>query len=122
MARPVVLNEVSRRDVKGNEIQELRGLYCTNCHNALSQALYVADDLTDPATQQGRTLRDRSLAEVIQEVAGGNATAIPDTIHRSGRRSLENDPLITYYRSITARRSGARVGRTTIAAFHSAWN
>ena len=44
------------KDEKGNPGDTLRGLYCTHCHNALSQRLYEFDVIKDPKKQTGQTL------------------------------------------------------------------
>jgi len=67
------LENVSHRDENGARIEDIRGLMCTNCHNALTQALYAADDLKDAAVQTGTTLRNKPIGEVIKAVAGGSA-------------------------------------------------
>ncbi|HSB34197.1 MAG TPA: hypothetical protein VLG39_07055, partial [Nitrospirota bacterium] len=67
------LKEVSRKDENGKTIPELRGLYCTNCHSLLSQELYRHDDLTNAAEQEGRTLRNRPVKDVMAEIAKKDA-------------------------------------------------
>ncbi|HXY62360.1 MAG TPA: hypothetical protein VEJ22_05450 [Nitrospirota bacterium] len=90
------LNEVSRRDEDGKRIPGLRGLYCTNCHNQLSQELYRYDDLKDAASQAGKTLRNRPVKEIVAMVALGD--------EKKFKRSLadpivgaEGEPLRTFY-------------------------
>jgi len=41
-----------------------KGLWCTNCHNQLSRELYQRDNLTNAFKQEGKTLRNKSLAEI----------------------------------------------------------
>ena len=59
------LENVSMTDEHGKPVKEMRGLYCTNCHNFLSQELYVYDDLTDAARQEGRTMRNKPIKVVM---------------------------------------------------------
>jgi mono/diheme cytochrome c family protein len=66
------LKEVSTKDENSKPVTELRGLYCSNCHNALSQELYRYDDLKDAASQAGKTLRNKSMREVIATVTLGD--------------------------------------------------
>jgi mono/diheme cytochrome c family protein len=90
------LKEVSMKDENGKPVSELRGLYCTNCHNALSQELYRYDDLKDAASQAGKTLRNRSMGEVIAAVALGDGKKFKrnyaDPIVGTG-----GEPLRSYY-------------------------
>jgi len=41
-----------------------KGLWCTNCHNQLSRELYQRDHITSAFTQEGETLRNKSLKEI----------------------------------------------------------
>ncbi len=68
------LSEVSLKDEKGSAVERIRGLYCTNCHNHLTQALYRYDDLRDAVLQEGKTLRDKPIGDVIGAIANGDAT------------------------------------------------
>ncbi|HEX9113793.1 MAG TPA: hypothetical protein VF888_05535, partial [Nitrospirota bacterium] len=90
------LKEVSRKDENGKTIQALRGLYCTNCHSLLSQELYRHDDLTNAAEQEGRTLRNRPLKDIMAEIAKKDAIRFKnyfaDPIVGAG-----GDPLRSYY-------------------------
>jgi hypothetical protein len=63
------LREVSKKDENGKAVSEIRGLYCTNCHNRLSHELYKYDDLTNAAAQEGRSLRNKPINEIIKSVA-----------------------------------------------------
>lgn len=67
-----LLSNVSTKDEKGKPTKELRGLYCTNCHTKIAQGLYKADDLNDAATHDGKTLRNKSLKEIVTALAGGD--------------------------------------------------
>ena len=116
------LNEVSLKDEKGKATKELRGLYCTNCHNPLSQALYRADDLTNAAAQEGKSLRGKPVDEVVKAVAGGDAkkfrTALADPVV-----GAEGDPLKSYYASHTGammvRASKDAAGKLKLAAWNA---
>ena len=66
------LENVATKDEHGKDAGELRGLYCTNCHTKVAQALYAADDLTHDSKQEGKTLRNKSLKELVAAVAGGD--------------------------------------------------
>jgi hypothetical protein len=90
------LENVSHRDASGNRIEDLRGLMCTNCHNALSQALYAADDLQDAAAQTGRTLRNKPLADIIKNLAGGDAKKFAEVL-ADPRVQSPGNPLLEFY-------------------------
>ncbi|MDD5170378.1 MAG: hypothetical protein PHN75_16300, partial [Syntrophales bacterium] len=66
------LNEVSLKDEAGKTLSKMRGLYCTNCHNRLAHELYRQDNLRDAALQDGKTLRNRPIEEIIRTVAGAD--------------------------------------------------
>jgi hypothetical protein len=88
--------EVSAKDENGQPSGELRGLYCTNCHNALAQALYRADDLDDAAAPGGRTLRARPVADLVREIAGGDDRAFR-SFYADPVVGAEGEPLAAYY-------------------------
>ncbi len=90
------LREVSRKDESGKTVAELRGLYCTNCHNGLSQALYRHDELTDAPKQEGRTLRNKPIPEVIGAIAGGDA-ALFKSYFADPVVGAKGEPLRAYY-------------------------
>jgi len=77
---PFFLNEygkwqhqnVATKDEYGKKTGELRGLYCTNCHTKVAQAFQNYDDITHDSKQEGKTLRNKSLKEMIKVVAGGS--------------------------------------------------
>jgi len=71
-------NEVSTRDENGNKVAVMRGLYCTNCHNTLSHELYKHDNLEVGQTQEGETLRNKPIQEVIHAIAGGDVKKFKD--------------------------------------------
>ncbi|HIQ46294.1 MAG TPA: hypothetical protein EYH57_01605 [Sulfurovum sp.] len=66
------LKNVAHKDEHGKSTDELRGLYCTNCHTKVAQALYAYDDITNDSLQEGKTLRNKSLKELVAAVAGGD--------------------------------------------------
>ncbi len=74
---------------------EVRGLYCTNCHNENAHALYNADKLTAAQKQEGETLRNKSVAEIAKalDMSTDDYTAeyLDPTVGAKG------NPLISYY-------------------------
>jgi mono/diheme cytochrome c family protein len=90
------LENVSLRDEKGNPVSEMRGLTCTNCHNLLSEALTAADNLKDVVLQEGATLRNKKLPEIIKAVAGGDAARFADYF-ADPKVQAQGDPLLGYY-------------------------
>jgi len=64
---------VSTKDEHGKPTKELRGLYCTNCHTKVAQAFQNYDNITNDSKQEGKTLRNKSLKEMIKVIAGGSA-------------------------------------------------
>ncbi len=115
------LNEVSLKDEKGKSVTKVRGLYCTNCHNHLTHELYRHDDFRDAVLQEGKTLRDKTIGEVIAAVAGGDvkrfkkffADPVVDT---------EGNPLLSYYAdhkgTVLLRAIKQKEGKTAL----SPWN
>lgn len=67
-----LLANVSTKDEHGKDSKELRGLYCTNCHTKIAQGLSREDDLQDAATHDGKTLRNKSLKDIVAALAGGD--------------------------------------------------
>ena len=90
------LREVSKKDENGKAVSEIRGLYCTNCHNQLSHELYKYDDLTNAAAQEGRSLRNKPINEIIKSVAAKDEkkfrTEFADPVV-----GAEGDPLRAFY-------------------------
>jgi len=64
---------VSTKDEHGKNAGELRGLYCTNCHTKVAQDFQNYDNITNDSKQEGKTLRNKSLKEMIKVIAGGDA-------------------------------------------------
>ncbi len=78
------LNEVAMKDEHGKPVKEMRGLYCTNCHTKVAQKMQELDDLTETQTLEGKSVRNKSLKEMIKAIANGdekrfNAIADPKT-------------------------------------------
>lgn len=90
------LRDVSRKDEHGKTTTELRGLYCTNCHTLLSQELSRYDDLTDAALQEGKTLRNKPIRELIAAVAQGDAIRFRN-YYADPVVGAEGNPLRSYY-------------------------
>jgi mono/diheme cytochrome c family protein len=63
---------VSMKDQNGKPVKVLRGLYCTNCHTDIAQMLYKTDNITDAVTQAGKTLRNKSLKDIVAHLTGGS--------------------------------------------------
>jgi mono/diheme cytochrome c family protein len=90
------LNEVSMKDENGKTVDALRGFYCTNCHNHLTHELYRYDDLDDAVSQQGKTLRNKPIADVIRAVANGDSKRFK-AYFADPVTNAEGEPLYTYY-------------------------
>ena len=45
-----------------------KGMWCTNCHTQLSRELYQRDSITQAFTQQGKTLRNKSLKDIAAAI------------------------------------------------------
>ena len=90
------LYNVSKTDENGKRIKEIRGLTCTNCHNLLSQKLYKYDNLEDPVQQKGKTLRNKSIKQIIQEIAGGDIKKFRD-YYADPKINQKPNPIFEYY-------------------------
>jgi mono/diheme cytochrome c family protein len=90
------LNEVSMKDESGKTTKAVRGLYCTNCHNQLTQELYRYDDLDDVVSQSGKTLRNKPIADVVTAVANGDNKGFK-TYFADPVVGAQGDPLLSYY-------------------------
>ncbi|MDH4943754.1 hypothetical protein [Sulfurimonas sp. C5] len=85
---------VAKKDEHGKDAGELRGLYCTNCHTKVAQEFQNYDNLTHDSKQEGKTLRNKSLKEMIDVIAGGDAkkfAALADPT------STGNNEVLKYY-------------------------
>ena len=77
---PFFLNEygkwqyenVATKDEHGKAAAELRGLYCTNCHNKIAQGMQNYDEIKHDSTQEGKTLRNKTIREIIDNLAEGD--------------------------------------------------
>lgn len=77
---------------------ELRGLYCTNCHNANAQALYRADQLVTPQNPgPDETLRNRPLEEIVQAITGSTDVQAYAATYLDPKVGAEGNPLVAYY-------------------------
>ncbi len=102
---PFFLNEigkhyyktVSRKDEKGKDLSDgkIRGLYCTNCHNQLTQDLYKHDKIENAAQQKGQTLRNKTLREIIKVVAKGDKKKFQT--HYTDPTSKGDNPIAKFY-------------------------
>jgi mono/diheme cytochrome c family protein len=88
--------EVSMKDENGKTVSKLRGLYCTNCHNSLAQALYRHDDIADIALQTGTTLRNKPLSDVVKAVADDDSVKFKNYF-ADPVVGAAGDPLRSYY-------------------------
>jgi len=66
---------VATKDEHGKDAGELRGLYCTNCHTKVAQEFQNYDNITDDSTQKGKTLRNKTMKEIIEVISAGDAKA-----------------------------------------------
>ena len=116
------LNEVSMKDENGKPLNTLRGIYCTNCHNHLTHELYAYDDLRNPVIQDGKTLRNRTISEVIQVVAGGNNERFR-RFFADPTAGAEGNPLTAYYANhkpaILSRAGKDADGKTTLLTWNA---
>ena len=77
---------------------ELRGLYCTNCHNHNAQALYKTDNLITPQNPgEGETLRNKSLKEIAKAIAGLEDVDAYAAYYLDPKVDTEGNPLVAYY-------------------------
>ena len=88
--------EVSKKDEYGKTTREQRGLYCTNCHNHLAQELYNYDDIKKAQLQTGKTLRNKSLKEIIDIVAQGDIEKFKN-YYADPKTTTKGLPLVSYY-------------------------
>ena len=116
------LSEVSMKDETGKILSKPRGLYCTNCHNLLSQELYRYDDLKDASSQTGKTLRNKSTKEIIDAVSLGNARKFRSTF-ADPVVGADGEPLRSYYEdhvgAILVRSSSDSSGKLKFLAWNA---
>jgi hypothetical protein len=91
------LQEVSQKDESGKALKEKRGLYCTHCHNKLSQELYTYDNLDDVVKQSGKTLRNKNIEEIKKALANNNEKYFRDTLADPKIYTDRESPLIDFY-------------------------
>ena len=90
-------NNVSTRNAEGQKIPQIRGLYCTDCHNELSQKLYDYDNFSNAVTQSGKTLRNKSISEIINVIADGNAGKFKN-YYADPKVGAAGNPLVSFYK------------------------
>jgi mono/diheme cytochrome c family protein len=116
------LKEVSMKDESGADVSEMRGLYCTNCHNELAHELYRHDNLKDAVAQEGATLRNKPMDEVFQTVAQGDEKRFREHF-ADPLVTVEGDPLRAYYEKHTGatlvRASKDESGKLTLLPWNS---
>ena len=100
--------EVSMKDENNKAVSGVRGLYCSNCHNELAHELYKHDDLKDAARQEGATLRNKQIGEVIKTVANGDEKKFK-AYFADPVVGAEGDPLKAFYE----KHSGATMVKAT---------
>ena len=88
------LENVAKKDEHGKKTDELRGLYCTNCHTKVAQAFYAYDDIQNDSKQTGKTLRNKSLKEIAKEVAGGDMKKFATL---ADPKTTGNNEVLKYY-------------------------
>jgi mono/diheme cytochrome c family protein len=77
---------------------ELKGLYCTNCHNLNSQALYKADTLeTAQMPGEDETLRNKSMEEIAEAITGSDDVEAYANYYMDPKVGAEGNPLLAYY-------------------------
>jgi mono/diheme cytochrome c family protein len=89
-------SEVSTKDENGKTVSGIRGLYCTNCHNQLAHELYKYDDLKNVVDQEGVTLRNTSIKEIINGVSKGDPKRFRNN-YADPIVGADGDPLRSYY-------------------------
>ena len=88
------LKNVSMKDEHGKPVKKMRGLYCTNCHTKVAQGLQNYDNITHDSTQAGKTLRNKSLKEMIKVLAGGDKKKFASY---ADPKSTGNNEVMSYY-------------------------
>jgi mono/diheme cytochrome c family protein len=78
---------------------EMRGLYCTNCHNFNSQALYNADTLTTPQNPgDEETLRNKTIEEIAAAITGSDDVEAYANYYLDPKVGGDGNPLVAYYK------------------------
>ncbi len=105
-----LLEEVSMKDEKGKTVAKMRGLYCTNCHNMIAQTLYRTDDLVNAQRLEGRTLRNRSLEEMVAAMTGGDKKRFKELADPKSTGANEVLKFYTEHKSATLVKNAAAKG------------
>lgn len=114
------LKNVSLKDENDEPISKIRGLTCTNCHNQLTQELYKYDDLVNVVTQEGKTLRNKSIEEVIKVVAGGDIEKFKQMA--DPRITKDSNPIYDFYgkhKGATLVRLAKKDGKPTLLPWNA---
>lgn len=99
--------EISMKDETGKSVAKMRGLYCSNCHTHLTQELYKYDNFTNVVAQEGKTLRNKPIGEIIKAIANGDENKFK-SYFADPVVGAEGDPLNAFY--------GAHTGATLVKA------
>ncbi len=98
---PFFLNDIGQylfENVSTTEDGEIKGLYCTNCHNFNSQELYKRDSLVTPQQPgEGETLRTMTLEEIVQEITGNTDIQAYVDYYMDPKVGAAGNPLVAYY-------------------------
>ena len=77
---------------------QMRGLYCTNCHNGNAQALYRTDALvTAQKPGADESLRGHTLEDIAQAVTGASDVAAYAADYLDPKVGADGNPLVNYY-------------------------
>ncbi len=71
LGTPTYLNAIGqylKDNVAKGKDGQWKGLWCTNCHNQLSRELYQRDNLKNGFTQEGESIRSKSLEEIAKAI------------------------------------------------------
>ena len=112
------LKNVSMKNEHGRT-SSMRGLYCTNCHSKVAQALYKADDIKNGNLLEGKTLRNKSLKEIVAGVAGGSMKAFASI---ADAKSTGKNEVLSYYidhKSATLVKNVGKDGKLDLKAWNN---
>ena len=113
------LKEISQKDELGNVVTEKRGLYCTHCHNKLSQELYVYDNLDNVVNQTGKTLRNKSITEIKKILADNDDKYFSDYLADPKIFTDRESPLVEYYGSYKGAVLAKSLGEGSVLPWYS---
>lgn len=88
------LENVATKNEHGKPSEELLGLYCTNCHTKVAQAFQNYDDIKNDSTQEGKTLRNKTLREMIKVIANGDKKKFASM---SDPKTTGDNEVLSYY-------------------------